>query len=188
MFIAKRPLCSCNTCHVAVKRAASRPNYRWALRLSALYSRRSNHHRHVQLLKALSQSNSTDYFHQCVLQLVRLHRDDDLSQWPWCRRWLGIMPVPSVLSPNVRPNFSITISSRTTPPNAILTRGSQVSTGRCILDIRHSVERLPNCLLPIWCWRFATAGEEVYWCHYCHCIHSCCDLPFHQHIGEGTHV
>lgn len=58
------------------------------------------------------------------------------------------MPVPSVLSPNVRPNFVI-ISSETPPPNAMLTKGSQVSIGRCILDIRHSVERLPYCLLPI---------------------------------------
>lgn len=105
LFTPQGVLCPYGPYHGSIARAASRPNYRWTLRINTLHSRCSDDNRPVQFLAALSQSYPADYLHQCILQLIRLYRYDDLAQRAWCRKWFSFVPVSGVLSPDVRPEF-----------------------------------------------------------------------------------
>ena len=111
LFTPRGLRCPFDLHHGSIAWAASRPNHRWTLRLNALHSRCSGDNRPVQFLAAFSQSYPADYLHQCLLQLIRLYRYDDLAQRAWCGKQFSVMPVSGVLSPDVRSEFGSPIRS-----------------------------------------------------------------------------
>lgn len=184
LFTPQGVLCPYGPYHGSIARAASRPNYRWTLRINTLHSRCSDDNRPVQFLAALSQSYPADYLHQCILQLIRLYRYDDLAQRAWCRKWFSFVPVSGVLSPDVRPEFGNPIIIYKTR----FWQGLQVSTGRCTLDACHSHQCLPCGVLPIRRWIFAQAWKGVHCCHHCPCVYPCPGIPLYQHLRERANV
>lgn len=87
--------------HVAIRRASAFDGYRIA-GLICLFSRRRLHDiQHIFLLEVLSQSDSSYYILHCLLQLGRMCRHFDSSEWPCGRRYFSAMPVSSLCNTNV---------------------------------------------------------------------------------------